>query len=441
MRDWRSGIITVTVRDQRVREHDPILGVVSLKLSDILQSSSQVTRWYPLGGGIGYGRIRISLLFRSVEVRLPPQQLGWDVGTFEFTSESILATGYNTPSKLKMRTGGSVGKISRAECKKTENGDGVFWNVTKNDGKRKFRLPVRYRYRSPIIFEFHSVNKRHPDAYAVIRLHDLEDNKDEAINIPIWKTNRPKRLTQNYITEENFKTIPDIQIEEVGRLQFRGRFKAGTDEDHSRFVSDNDSRETQETWEACHSEGVRGRIVMNELPPVIKELHEQSLTDGRDIFSEMDDAEKQKWMSKYGTDWSGAFGQDLGQYIAQKYTINNNEGISRDSGQTDETYDTNSDSDESDLGLRDATNSHDGAAQGGVAPNAKTGSSHSSNPIKQIKSYKENSKTLHREQRGLMQWKPIRNLQFAKDEAKFAVRKVRHKATLQGRQPDVETET
>jgi hypothetical protein len=441
MRDWRSGIITVTVRDQRMREHDPILGVISLKLSDILQSSSQVTRWYPLGGGIGYGRIRISLLFRSVEVRLPPQQLGWDVGTFEFTSQSILATGYNTPSKLKMRTGGSVGKISRAECKKADNGEGIFWNVTDNDGNRKLRLPVRYRYRSPIIFEFHSVNKRHADAYAVIRLHDLEDNKDEAINIPIWKTNRPKRLTQNYITEENFKTIPDIHIEEVGRLQFRGRFKAGTDEDHSRFVSDNDSRETQETWEACHSEGVRGRIVMNETPAVIKELHEQSLTEGRDIFSEMDDTEKRKWMSKDGTDWSGAFGPDIGQFIAQKYMTNNDESISRDSSQNHESYDTDSDSDESDLGLRDATNSHEGAAQGGVDPNAKPGSSHSGNPIKQIKGYNENSKTLHREQRGLMQWKPIRNLQFAKDEAKFAVRKVRNKATLQGRQPDVETET
>jgi Ca2+-dependent lipid-binding protein len=32
MRDWRSGIITITVRDQRMRQHDPILGVVPLKL-------------------------------------------------------------------------------------------------------------------------------------------------------------------------------------------------------------------------------------------------------------------------------------------------------------------------------------------------------------------------------------------------------------------------
>lgn len=52
VRDWRSGIITVTVRDSRNREHDPILGVIPLKLSDVLDTSSQVTRWYPLDGGV-----------------------------------------------------------------------------------------------------------------------------------------------------------------------------------------------------------------------------------------------------------------------------------------------------------------------------------------------------------------------------------------------------
>ena len=84
------------------------------------------------------------------------------------------------------------------------------------------------------------------------------------------------RLTQNYITEENFKNIPDIKIEEVGRLQFRGRFKAGIDEDHSNFVIDNDSRETQETWDACHAEGVRASEATKEIPPA-------GMAPGRDI--------------------------------------------------------------------------------------------------------------------------------------------------------------
>jgi len=450
-----------------MRQHDPILGVVPLKLSDILQSSSQVTRWYPLDGGIGFGRIRISLLFRSVETRLPPQQLGWDVGTFEFTCEDIVATGYHTVSKLKMRTGGSTAKIPRTQCRKLDQGDGVSWGVTKRDGKRKVRLPVRYRYRSPIIFEFHSAIKRHADAYAIIWLHHLEDNKEEDINIPIWKTDNGMRLTQNYITEENYKSIPDINIEEVGRLQFRGRFKAGTDEDHARFVSDNDSRETQETWEACNSEGVRDRVVTNELPPVIKSLHEQSLTQGRDVLAQADESEKQKWLAKDGTDWSGAFGEDPAQYVPRKskyYHANSGSTAGKqkeghlneeDTGERgdhtgehhdDSDSDTDSDSDEDDLGIRDALSPPDearGEQQGqdeDEDANAQSGSSHAKNPIKQLKAYKESSKGLHRKQRGLMQWKPMRNLQFAKDEAKFAVKKVKNRASLHGRQPDVETE-
>lgn len=75
VRDRRSFIVTVTVRDQRYREHGPILDVVPVKLFNSLQTSSQVNRWYPIGGGISFGRIRISLLFRHVESKLPPSML------------------------------------------------------------------------------------------------------------------------------------------------------------------------------------------------------------------------------------------------------------------------------------------------------------------------------------------------------------------------------
>jgi hypothetical protein len=450
MRDWRSAIVTVTVRDQRMRQHDPILGVVPLKLSDILQTSSQVTRWYLLDSGIGFGRIRISLLFRSVETRLPPQLLGWDVGTFEFTSDKILATGYSLNAKLKMRTGGSSGGISRTQCRKTDEGDGAFWDIAKKDCKNNVRLPVRYRYRSPVVFEFHTANKRSADAYAVIWLHHLEDNKEENINVPIWKTDKGMRLTQNYITEENVNKIPDIKIEEVGRLQFRGRFKAGTDEDHSKFVTDNDSRETQETWEACHSDGVRETMVTKEIPPAVQKLHDQSLTQGRDVLSQADEPEKQKWMAKDGTDWSGAFGQDPAQYTDRrgarmtKEADNPSAAGNREADLDDDMSKDSSDSEESDLGLHDATN-HDQYADedkpNGENGGAQNGSSHSKNLINQIKNYNENKKGLHRKQRGLMQWKPMRNLAFAKDEAKFAVRRTLKKGSLSGRQPDVETET
>ena len=417
MRDWRSGIVTVTVRDQRHRQHDPILGVVPLRLSDLLQTSSQVTRWYPLDGGIGFGRVRISLLFRSIETRLPPNMLGWDVGTFEFTSNRILATGYHNNAKLKMRTGGSIGQIGRTQCRSLPEGDGLFWDIAKKDGKNNVRLPVKFRYRSPVVFEFHNSGKRGAAAYSMIWLHHLADNTPVDINIPIWTTKNGSRLTQNYITEENIKAkeIPGLEdLQEVGRLQFRCQFKAGTDEDHAAFVTDNDSRETFETWEACLAEGVRDRHVNKELPPKVQELHEQSLTQGRDVLKEADEGERKKWLAKDGEDWSGAFTHDPKAYIdsagrkraepgADKPVHDPHDPSDDDDNIPGDALDDDDDSDSSsDLGLHDGEHQRPEDKVNGSAADPEL------SPKDQKKREEANKKTEKRKNRGMLQWKPVR---------------------------------
>ncbi|KAF2839541.1 hypothetical protein M501DRAFT_719156 [Patellaria atrata CBS 101060] len=458
VRDWRSAIVTVTVRDQRNREHDPILGVVPLKLSDILETSSQVTRWYPLDGGIGFGRIRISLLFRSIETRLPPNLLGWDVGTFEFVSERIIATGYPHAAKLKLRTGGSTGKIDRRTGKKLDEGDGYGWDLKGDEQKNAMRLPVKYRYRSPVVFEFHVSGKRKADAYAVVWLQHLIDNEETGINIPIWQTSSPARLTQNYITEQNWKSEPGLEdLKEVGRLQFRARFKAGMDESHERFITDNDTRETYETWEACLAEGVRTRKVEKELPEQIQELHEASLTEGRDVLKDASEEEKRKWLSKNGMDWSGAFGHDPKAYLDTKGRKKREPGVdeplhdphhpSDDSDNDDE--DATSDS-SSDLGIQDADTAGNAQNMDGEKQGSRTGddggpaaNGGSGDKAEQKEGNKQNKRTEERKHRGLMQWKPARNAKFAKDEGLLGLRKLKGKITggLHGRQPGVETET
>lgn len=457
VRDWRSAIVTVTVRDSRNRQHDPIIGVVPLKLSDIMQTSSQATRWYPLDGGIGFGRIRISLLFRSVELKLPPSQLGWDVGTFEFSDRITSTFVEKNKVKLRMRTGGSSASINREQCVVEE--DSMTWDISGDDKHPKPRLPVRYRYRSPVFFEFHLSGKRHATAFAAMWLQDLVDGEENDFDLPVWRCDRPIRLSQNYITEENFKTIPDIDIEEVGRLRCRGRFKAGTDRDHLRFVSDNNSRETIETWEACFAEGVRHEEVSKELPPTIQKLHDESLTQGRDVLATASEEEK-KWLAKDGVDWTGAFGQDLAQMMsggagADDHSEDQYES-EEDSGGTSTCSSTSPRSPsqlvkhaKTDLGIQDGETAYDGLPRQSVdttmtgtttASTNSSGKNSSLNPVKQYKDYKSRSRDLHRHQRGLMQWRPMRNVQFAKDEAKFAVRRVSKLGALDGRQPDVETE-
>lgn len=442
VRDWRSCIVTVAIRDSRNRQHDALIGVVPLKLTDILLTSSESTRWYPLDGGVGFGRIRISLLFRSVELRLPPPQLGWDIGTFEFTSAAIATTGY-APSnhmKLRLRTGGSSADVKKGVSARVD--DGINFDISGEGGAPRIRLPVRHRYSSPIFIEFYQSGKRSPGAYAVMWLLELTDGEEKEFDLPVWKCNNGLRLSQNYITEENYRTIPDIDIEQVGRVRFSGRFSPGTDTDHIKFISSNDTRETIETWEACYAEGVRQQEVDGQVPPVIQKLHDESLTHGRDILAQADEKDKQKWLAKDGTDWTGAFGQDPSELTSQRA------GHGHDSEEYD---DFDSDDSDPDLGINDAdTEPTDSApSESGrrsvdtEATNATTGSSASTsskNPIKKIKSYRQDSRDLHRQQRGLMQWRPMRNAQFALNEAKFAVRKVKNLGALDGRKPDVETE-
>lgn len=445
VRDWRSCIVTVAVRDSRNRQHDPIIGVVPLRLGDILQTSSESTRWYPLDGGIGFGRIRISVLFRSVELRLPPPQLGWDIGTFEFLPDAITTTNYAPSEKvrLRLRTGGSSANMKKNAS--VREGDGIKFDISGHEDGGQLRLPVRHRYSSPIFFEFYPSGKRSPDAFAALWLLELVDGEEREFDIPVWKCNNALRLSQNYITQENFHSIPDLDITEIGRVRFRGRFSAGTDTDHIKFVSSNDTRETIEAWEACYSEGVRQQEVNAEVPAVIQKLHDESLTQGRDVLAQADKKEKDRWLAKDGTDWSGAFGQDPSTIMAKR------DGAPNDSEEYDDFDDDNDDDDDPDLGIQDGDTdpsipsedgrtSIDSQATGTTSGSQKSSGGSSLNPIKKYKDYKERSRDLHRKHRGLMQWRPLRNAQFAKDEAMFAVRKVKNLGALDGRKPDVETE-
>lgn len=365
--------------------------------------------------------MRVSLLFRSIETRLPPNMLGWDVGTFEFLSDGILALDYHTHAKLKMRTGGSSGQVSKTQCRALPEGDGMFWDVVKKDGKNNVRLPVKFRFRSPVVFEFHTAGKRGAQAYAMIWLHHLVDNTETNINIPIWTTKNGARLMQNYITEDNIKAkeVSGLEdIREIGRLQFRCQFKAGTDDSHEQFVVDNDTRETYETWEACLAEGVREKKVTQKLPPKVQELHDQSLTEGRDVLKDADPEERKKWLTKDGQDWSGAFTHDPKAYMdsagrkrrepgTQPPLHDPHDPSSDDEGVNDE--DVTSDSESVDLGLHDAdhrggVNGNGRASEGFQLQDGANGDDRTREDA--------NKRAEKRKNRGLLQWKPVRASRF-----------------------------
>lgn len=319
----------MTVRDQRHRQHDPILGVVPLKISDILETSSECTRWYALSGGIAYGKIQISLLFRSVETRLPPQLMGWDVGTFKLVSSPVTVSGDIRPTKLKVWMSNTPavtlagpsgqkqkprkpGKPGNGSSGSGSSGSSISSAIdvpfNKTTGAPSVCIPIQQRYRSSVVFELKTTETR-SKYYAVIWLRDFVDNEDISVDTPIWYTrknrNSAQRLTLNYITEANWEEVKrrpgleDLVI--VGRLQFTFRFDAGLDECHARAVIDNDSRETFETWEACVAENVRPRVVSRDIPETIERLHEASLLRERDVLRwHASEEEKRRVLSEQG---------------------------------------------------------------------------------------------------------------------------------------------
>lgn len=479
VRDWRSAIVTVTVRDQRNREHDPILGVVPLKLSNILQNSSQVMRWYPLDGGIGFGRIRISLLFRSVELKLPPQILGYELGAFRITSDRISVTGYQCNSKLKIRGSGGHVSLPRSTFKHFKDGEsGGYYDICSDEMKAKTLVPVKHRYRSAVIFELQDGSD---PGYVILWLQALADNEVQDMDLPIWTTKNYTRLIQNYITEENreLKRSPGLEdLKIVGRLRFSCLFTPGFNQCHERMVADNDARESFESWEACVSEGVRGQIKA-EIPPSVKRLHERSLMQERDVLrvDKRESGESSRGPNPPSVDGTRSPPRQSSDDAANgpgKNRMSNASWPSTRSNQEGVHFEDNSRSQSAELeryrprtansSTHSGSHHNSGYMSGGaddegreeddefnehpedfLADDSEQGQRTSEETTEERKNRignKANKRSEWRKQRGVMQWRPARNAAFVKHEAAFAAKKLKHKfvGDMTGREPDIETE-
>ena len=255
VRDWRMATITLSVWDSQKKTDDYLIGVVALKMSKIFHESSSVMNFYDLKGGAGSGRIRISIVFRSISHKLEEPLLGYDVGTFVLSSPIVCTgDGINT-RKLTLRTAGAHRVIKGGE----KSQGSYTWKLD----EKQCMMPVHYRYRSPLVLEFAGITERIPGPlskkmnknkhFAVLWLFRLIDNKEEDFTLPIYKTDNPDRLTQNVVSE------PDdtMKLEKVGEVSFKGRFKAGLDESHELFLGkgNHDHWSSYQSWLAASISG------------------------------------------------------------------------------------------------------------------------------------------------------------------------------------------
>ncbi|KAJ9645160.1 hypothetical protein H2199_003164 [Coniosporium tulheliwenetii] len=269
-KDWRNTEIHISVRDSRVHEDDPLLGIVYLPLSKILEKKCLVNGFFPLTGGIGYGRARISMVFRPIQLQAPRELLGWENGTLEIS-----------PQAKAIRTTLDRGKMHH-NTGEAHHQEGL-WSTRKD---RPLYLPVRKRYCSPLVVEFRSSSAlldKSP-AFAVFWLKDLPDNEEKTLHLPVWKGDL-KRAETNCLAECG---------EKVGAIELKAKFWPGLSPYHDKAASKDDNlADIMEVLDTAVDNDEDGFDVGND-----KDREDSSSSSDSDSDSE--DSHAPRVMSKLG---------------------------------------------------------------------------------------------------------------------------------------------
>ncbi|KAF2767431.1 hypothetical protein EJ03DRAFT_147874 [Teratosphaeria nubilosa] len=218
--DWRTAEVFVSVRDSRVKEDDPLLGIVHLPLGEVFKKRSQVNEWYPIMGGVGYGRIRVSMVWRSVQLQSRPHDLGWEYGTLEVQSG---VTASDLPSelqsmKIRFHTDLGYGKMYSSK-------EGAVWHTRRESS---LRLPVKKRFASAVALEFrqHGVTGDKTAAFAVLWLRDIRDEEAEEVTLRVWKGNLKRAKA----------CCMDDMGERVGSVKIKVKFWSGLGGAHTKWA-------------------------------------------------------------------------------------------------------------------------------------------------------------------------------------------------------------
>ena len=167
--------------------------------------------WFPMTGGLGWGRLRLSLLWKPVDLHLPPHISGFEIATLEI--KSVSATDL---SKRAQRSISVVVETENDRCTLTSPGEEVDagrstltlhrtpsrgtvssfvpedaaeleWEIT-----RSIRLAVEYRQSCSVLISFVTrsgvFKKKRVVGLAILRLNDCADGEECHRRIPIFET-------------------------------------------------------------------------------------------------------------------------------------------------------------------------------------------------------------------------------------------------------------
>ncbi|PFH63466.1 hypothetical protein XA68_10060 [Ophiocordyceps unilateralis] len=330
VRDWRECEVFVSVRDARLHEDNPLLGIVHLPLGEVFKERSQVMGFWPLTGGIGHGRIRLSLIWRSVGLQAPRNLLGWSYGTVEVQAQ---ATSADCPEelrscKLKLTTNISMGKMYPLPGSGT--GSETEWKAKK---EQHLSLAVTRRYSSCMAVSFKNKGffGDKVAAFCVLWLKDVPDEEEQTLELPIWKGDRERAMA----------CCLDECGERMGSLRMKLTFLEGMGNAHSKWASRKQNlRDVVEVMETA-----RDSLETDE-------MRREASTASEEASSDSDSSD----------------GSDVAKSVK--------------------------------------------STGGGTVPDGSVG--HRQGPLDQIRDYRRRDKALHRQHRGVMQWKIPRTARWVK---------------------------
>ena len=216
VRDWTKAELRVVVRDARLREHDPIMGIVALPLRDLFKKASQVEQMFSLQDGVGYGKVALSLLFKAVRLSIPPELRGFNTVHVDILSnievESSSQEWSSKLNSLKLTIVAGLHEFKMRALRKHHES---------SEHEPLISVPVYDRYSTLLVFEFGrsplpGLNK--PNAIAMLPLRELEDGQMTDVVLPVLHAANTKQLERNYINSQAKDTH---DFEEVGTISMR----------------------------------------------------------------------------------------------------------------------------------------------------------------------------------------------------------------------------
>ena len=393
IRDWRTAEVMISARDSRGHEDDPLLGLVYLPLAKLFENRSQVMDSYPLAGGIGYGRARISMVFRSVDLKLSKELIGWDYGTVEINGGIKPIDLQSDLQKLRIRVDNGV---SHGHMNPSSDHDSQIWNPKR--GRNSLCLAVKKRYCTSVLFQFrkHSLGPDSTPAWAVFWLKDIPDDEEKTVRLQVWSSKEDMKRGRDCCDFEK-----DEQ-HSLGEIEVTLKFWRGLSGYHQNLASKGKQQDMRDVMEALDA--------INDTYGHDDEEDEHGDTDTSDETIASED--------QPDSNISNAKESELPHHAPAPPKSTD--------GDPDQSH-----------GFKE-TAKH--LLQVSTGTDKDQSEESSRGPFNQIRDYQRHHKQLHRKHRGVMQWKTVRSLDWAKHKVSDTKDSIMSLTSHRERQPGMETE-